>query len=345
MCALICVFLSADSIEKGFRYGKLSFKVYDKFKTEAWLCRVWNAFHGAVASWKLPIDTTIEPLQHAYAVGFRTGDIEYAMLCACLICWNNFEIQTLSEVETQIRKYTAVMELSGHTLAIAMLKPLWTFVAGLACGHDAEDPRQNFLNVVGRDCAAAMQASNEAIVVWTRAMTMCTAYLFLDYDTAEDYSRGVNKIYEFQAYCGEGCAMVLFFECLVLLAKARKGLRHQWRVPYVRGRMKLLRKWADKSPINILAKLYLLQAELAAVRRDYKSACSDYRSAILHARNRRSLSEEALANERLAALLAERGETGQAQEALAEAHRLYSEWGGTSKVMQLKSIHGSLLGC
>ena len=104
--------------------------LYEKFKNEAWLCRVWSSFHGSVATWTIPVGLTIDPLQHAYSVGLRTGDIEYAMLNACLICWNNFEIQPLPVLDTQLKKYSAAMKSSGHTLALVMLKPLLAYVVG-----------------------------------------------------------------------------------------------------------------------------------------------------------------------------------------------------------------------
>ena len=64
---------SSYSVDEGYRYGKLAMKLYEKFRNEAWLSRVWSFYYGAVASWKEPLSSTLEPLQHGFKVGLRTG--------------------------------------------------------------------------------------------------------------------------------------------------------------------------------------------------------------------------------------------------------------------------------
>lgn len=48
-------------------------KLYKKFRNEAWLSRVWSSYYGAVASWREPVSSTLEHLQHGFKVGLRTG--------------------------------------------------------------------------------------------------------------------------------------------------------------------------------------------------------------------------------------------------------------------------------
>ena len=75
------------SIEQGLRYGKLGLKLYEKFKNEAWFCRVMTIHYGLVASAKEPMSMSLEPLQCAYRAGLRTGDIEYAMVGSAQCIW------------------------------------------------------------------------------------------------------------------------------------------------------------------------------------------------------------------------------------------------------------------
>ena len=60
-----------NSLEPGLRYGDLAMKLYNKFKNEAWLCRVWTSYYGTVVVTKKPFAATKEPLIHAYRSGLR----------------------------------------------------------------------------------------------------------------------------------------------------------------------------------------------------------------------------------------------------------------------------------
>lgn len=71
---------TGNDIETGYRFGKLSLRIYDMFKTESWLARVSVAFYGVVSNWQDPAKESLEPLKHAFTVGIGTGDIEYAIV-------------------------------------------------------------------------------------------------------------------------------------------------------------------------------------------------------------------------------------------------------------------------
>ena len=74
---LLCRF---NYVDDGYRYGELALKICNIFKKEVWTCRTWAGFYGTIYCRKHVIRGALEPLQTAYRVGMRTGDVEYAFV-------------------------------------------------------------------------------------------------------------------------------------------------------------------------------------------------------------------------------------------------------------------------
>lgn len=328
---------SCYSVKDGLRFGKLSLKLYEKYGNEAWLSRVWSFYYGAVSSWKEPLASTHAPLQHGFKVGLRTGDIEYALLNGSYFCWNNVEMLPLPQLKKEIQKIVSAMETTGHTMALAMLKPILNFVLNFT-DNPAANRREEFLDVVEKETQTALESSNKAVLLWFRVSTLMSAYYYGDLELAERNLNGIRHLYETHKYCGIGATVVLFFECMTVLALSHnKGLARRLRdIAYVQKRVKQLETWADDAPENLLDKLHLLKAELAVVRGNHRKASQHYRSGILHAQSEGRLSLAGLGKERFAIYLAKRGDKGKAAGLLEEAGEIYEKWGAIAKVDKLK---------
>lgn len=99
--------------------------------------------------------------------------------------------------------------------------------------------------------------------------------------------------------------------------------------------LKILTKAAIACPVNFADKKFLVLAALASVEGDC-SAMEKYTCAISLANKGRSLSIEAIANERAARHLQSHGEHGDAEHYLREAMSLYIVWGAKAKVDRLQ---------
>lgn len=337
---LVC----GPSVEDGLRYGKLSMQLYEKFKNEAWLCRVWSTYHGSVAICKEPERTSLEPLRYAYNMGLRTGDIEFAMLSGLQYCFNSIDVLTLPQLKAELRKLSTDIELTGRTMALAQVQPLWTFVMSFMEGPE-EGRSAEFLNLEGM-LSGRFQLDRllkEGEALWDQFMGMIVAYNFGNFEKAAEMAKGVDKLYKWGGQHSIACAYCLFFECMTLLASPKRDCIHRWWVvSYVKKRLKLLENWAYMAPENILDKQHLLMAELAAFQNKSKKACLHYRAAIFDSKAQRRVGVEALGNERFARFYIERGEVDSALPLLDETCRLYEEWGAKGKVRQLKRYRQSI---
>ena len=94
--------------------------------------------------------------------------------------------------------------------------------------------------------------------------------------------------------------------------------------------------------MNCKAHSLLLEAERHALLKNKSKAVETYRKAILVAGRSGMLQLQALANERLTEYLFEMSEADDAKYTLAEAMKLYAEWGAMAKLTQLRKKYRSL---
>ncbi|CAB9522432.1 Transcriptional regulator [Seminavis robusta] len=338
---LVC----GPSVEDGIRYGKLGMQLYEKCKNEAWLCRVWGVYYGLVSPTREALAKSLEPLRHAKRVGMRTGDMEYAMLNGMIYIYHAGHSLRLPELKEEIRKLTTEMEQTGHTLALASILPVTQCISRFEEGMGDEQQHQASVEAFEVESRKFQANSNQAAVLWLQYSRMSPAYMYGEFDQALKYSKGIDALYTKHGYNSTGAGLVLFVECMVLLAHAKKSAFNRLRyVPYVKRRLRKLKKWTYLAPDNLQDKLCLLKAELAAVLGDLDNACLHSRSGILHARSHGHLGIEAMGNERLAMYILEKGDSDAALLVFDEACRVYDDWGATAKAVQLRKYRESLLG-
>ena len=251
-------------------------------------------------------------------------------LSACLGMWNGNDLMTLPVLDSKMRELTANAEMYGQTLNVIMLKPLWQIVLNFM-GQAVGDPKIIQGELIDDDIREARGGNNPLFMSWVRFTSMQAAYLLGDYDLAGTYEEAAHEICRNASGAMDG-GLTLFYECMVLLAQARRGKRRYRNLAHARCQLKALKLWALHAPDNFLSKQYLVQAEVAFIRRDRQKAISNYRTAILHCREAGFILEEALANERLGISYLEWNDVISAISFLEEARRVYEHWGGVAKV-------------
>lgn len=88
------------SIDKGNRFGKLAFALYEKFNAKPYLARLSLFYYVAVHVWTKPVEMAVQPLIDAYHAGIESGDVEYAFTCY-IISWTiRFPITPLKHLDS-----------------------------------------------------------------------------------------------------------------------------------------------------------------------------------------------------------------------------------------------------
>lgn len=246
----------------------------------------------------------------------------------------------MSRLESELRALVERLEFYGQNFYLQLLKPVFQTVLnwmGLA-----KDPTVLTGEVMDYDEVLKSEDPSGPIVVWARFQSSVLSYHFDDFAAAATKSAGLNVLYD-NAYGATDSSDALFYETMAMLAVKRQGhSRIKGVLKSARKRLKRLQDWARYSPVNLLPKQLLIEAELALVGGDEPTAKARFMSAVLHAREGGFVLFEAFANERLGDLILARKSHENGKQYLKEARRLYSKWGAVAKVRHLESKHSFL---
>jgi tetratricopeptide (TPR) repeat protein len=193
----------------------------------------------------------------------------------------------------------------------------------------------DIINVEDHD-RALKDANNQNMILWTHFLRMLLAYMFGDFLRAVregEKGRPMTKL----AFALVDVARDVLYDGLSCLALYQAGRQHKKRryLSAARRSVKLLKKWARISPANCLAKLYLLQAELASARGKHVRAVQKFISAIGIFQSRDEGMELGLANELAARYFMRLEENDEAESYLWEAFTVYEKWGFVAKCSYL----------
>lgn len=127
-----------------------------------------------------------------------------------------------------------------------------------------------------------------------------------------------------------------FYDALALLAVYRRSTQSRQPLKVVKTHLQRFKKWVKWSPDNFLAKLLLLEAEMAYATKHYSAAEEKYDRAIREAREQDNIQMESVACELAASYYLNRGKELSALSYLQSAYAGYTKWGLDLKTKQLE---------
>lgn len=246
--------------------------------------------------------------------------------------------QSIEIVEKRTKEFyeTAVMYKQETTLG--------TMRPALKCLHilmgKIERPSGSSFEA---DLTRSTKARDEAAVWIIHFMQLMLSYLFGDYIMAAQEATGVEAMLRLHLHPGFSSIIVAY--CLALLAVANDchGRDRRQLLSKVKRSIKILEKFSLYIPENSLHKLFLVQAELAVVNGDCGEARGKYMVAISLSSELDDLACCAIACERLAIFLKNKGDGIGSVRRFQEAHNAYKRWGATAKAEQMEQDMPELL--
>lgn len=321
-----------NSIDEGYRVGKLGLAVFNRFQNKAFLARFSAMYYECIHFWKEPFQDCIAPLKKAYRVGMQTGDIECALLCANSSLFCGLEISPLSGLDRDLQRLFDLLKRQKQEIHIMFLKPMWQMIQNLL-GLASGDAAKLTGRVIDESQLVSLRSVSTVLFSFSYFPRILVCYLFGDHDRGlalSKESRKINKIQQFSPYF---YSMIQFYDALTVISVARRSRRR--RAPYAKKCSKLLRCWANHAPFNFMGKHLLLEAELASLAGEHASSFSQYVVAIAMSKDIGSITECALANELAGKYLLSRGENAAAEKFFRESLFYYRKWGAIAKVEHL----------
>lgn len=97
-------------IDSGYKFGKLSLKLLDKFDGKEYKAQTLVLYNCFITPWKLSVKSTLNEYIKAYYIGLETGNINYACTSACLYSISAYYSgQNLINLERKMSEYSEFM--------------------------------------------------------------------------------------------------------------------------------------------------------------------------------------------------------------------------------------------
>ncbi len=327
-----------NDIDNGFKFGELMIDLLDRYSCGMMLTRSYIGKYIFIHHWKRHLGETVDPLWKGYRTGLETGNLEFGSYC--LVFHDIHKLLTgrpmsdlLDEME---RHYAAIVRMnqkqSYHVLRIFlqlvvnMTEPSSapSVLSGRIC--DSRELAEAFKE--GEDLRA------EAMLYWAE---LYLAYHFASFERACEIARKtrglLNSIRGFIFY-----PLFFVYDSLAAIALCREsgGIPNRKIIQKVKKNQKRIRKWAESSPMNLLQKYTLVEAELHGLLGDRIEAGDAYDRAAGLSRSHGYINDEALCNELAAEHYLKLNKERIAGAYLTEAAECYALMGASGKQAYLK---------
>ena len=324
---LLC---ASGEIDEGFEYSELALRLLKKFDHPS-KYKVLNALNCSIRLWKLPLSTTLEPLQTAIALALESGDPESVGYASLNFCNHTFfSNEKLQKVETEYKKHNELFDRLGLGFASQANAIIDQAIASII---NVDSPRRIDSGLLNR----FREFGILNCLLFAYSIDGLLAYLF------GDYKASVGSLSEAEKYLESGSGFIItavhnFYYSLALLAiYPNTPIEEQVNLlAKVEQNQAQMRIWADHCPANFEHKWQLVEAEKCALFGYDTTALDHYDRAINGAQENEYIQEEALANERLAKFYFARDQQEPGSEHYKRAIALYKKWGAVAKVNDLE---------
>ncbi|MDH4199548.1 MAG: EAL domain-containing protein [Spirochaetia bacterium] len=322
----------------GYRLGKLSTVILEKFYPSIMDCKVLFVYGNFVSHWIIPLRESQQILENAYNKGVESGDLLFASYSLNWInAYNFFMRKPIIQILESLEKYEREIT-KFHQTDSAQFFHLW---------------RQFVINLSDNNISTELSGSNFdekiAIPVWEKNKNdtdLFTYYLFKailayfqkEYSTALEYIE-LSIPYESGVFGMPVIPEHNFFYSLILASlpdeqKSDSSNTKKSSLKKIYKNQRKLKTWARNSPENYGHKYFIIQGELCRLRQN-ANAVLFFEKAIESARKYKYMLEEAIANELLSRYYFEIDKPFIAQCYIREAYYHFLNWGIHSKAREM----------
>ena len=324
------------TIETGYRFGMLATENLTPSNKELH-CRTLTLVNNFILTWKHHIKESLEPLATAHRIGMETGDIEFALIAAMTGSANAFLLgHDLNSLDKNLENYNQTAKDLNQTPMLSLGCIYQQVVRNLLAPSGQPWILEGEFYQESEMLPHHMQGGDITSIATLHIVKLLTAVLFHQNKEALAFA----KIARSHLHAVASSPSIPFFnlyESLACIGSINEAdgltrLKLKWRV---KRNQRLLRKWAQHAPHNILHAYHLVEAELARVNLESASAMDHYELAIHYAKSNGFLKDHGLACELAGRFYYNSNRRELALFHFSSARTSYVRWGSSAKVNAL----------
>lgn len=330
--------VSQGEIARAFEFSELAILLNQEFQDSKRKGRLLFNHGNYIHAWKKPMEGGVDILQQGFLACEEAGDLVFACYCAHIGIWNRIERgDTLPQVLEAIKQYLPFVAQCQNAVVMQMLRLYQQFIACLQgttweVGQFDDDHYSEHQGI-----QILMQANFGTGITRYHIIKQINAFTFGNMQQAlESANTAAEKLRAVKSSLIE--ANHHFYYALTLCAlyfEAAPDKRAEYR-SRLQVQLQKLHDWASNCAENFATRYQLLLAEVARIEERHEAAMTHYEHAIELAHKHDFIQNEALAYELAAQFYFARGFDRIGKTYLRHAHRLYGEWGATSKQRQME---------
>jgi hypothetical protein len=316
-------------------YAQTALELNRSVPTSAYTVRSEHVVHALIYPWLMTRREAVEPLTRIAESARELGDPEYTYYARFVhAVYLALAGDAIALADPRLRELTELVRRSGHSFAEP--EQCQRAYALLTCAERGEVERRisAYASATVEPTAAVQYSSI------LRAMVLCI-YGRHDLVAAETEARGDQV---FRVMAGAHLADHVFYRGLAAASLALRdaGPQRRRQRRLVKTCMRKLRGWARAGP-DFVHMTWLLQAELECLSGRPDAARTLYDKATARAQQQGYLHHAALACESRARMLLELRRETEAASTLAQAEKLYRQWGALAKARSLEQTRRRLV--
>lgn len=330
----------------GYEFGKLAFKISEKFNNVSERVKAANALANHIIPWVSHLKFANQMNKSEFQSVLESGEFQHGSYIYLHMSLNYFHqgenLLTIDHNNKELLRFThkvknflAIDTIIGVQLIV---NKLLNRTDNLIETKDEHIEETEFLD----DCKT--HQSMLSLCVY-KILNCQILYLFNDYNKAHEeilstrrllpYITGINSFAEYNFYS----SLIL----TALYSNASKKVKLDY-LKIIQKNQKQMKVWANNCKENFLHKLYLVEAELARIQnQNWSKIINFYDLAIEEAQKNGFMQIEALANELAGKFWIGVRKTKLAEIYIERAYHCYETWGAVKKLELLKHTYPELI--
>ncbi|GGK67858.1 AAA family ATPase [Amphritea balenae] len=328
------------AINKGYELGTMAMELDQRQPARLIHHKTLSLFNTYVRHWKEPLNNTLESLLEGHQLALDCGDVEWGGYCLAAYIQYAFVLaDDLSKLQPALEKYTDSLNLHGQKQS-----EQYSLLALQAMENLSEvknNPTQLFGSYFNQNLLDQnrLEDHRTAISIYHYYSALLN-YLFHDFEQAAWHSEtGTEYLPYISGTFTSPCFQFISALSQLALISGVSILQQPHRLKPVRKTLKRFQRWALHSPENHLHFVYLLEAELFRVNKQYTKAMNQYDEAISHASDNGFHLVAALANELAGRCYLEWNRENIARIYLNEAWNGFEKLQANAKLEQLRKAY------